>query len=61
MGSEREIEMQDMIEKIAECIWQSEAIRASGQPRRVDWSDVSDEDRRKYLFTATNVYYLVKA
>lgn len=52
--------MNDQIEKIAECIWQSESVRATGTVRRVLWDEVSDKDKAAYRFTATNVYHLMK-
>lgn len=52
--------MNIQIEKIAECIWQSESIRATGKVRRVEWDEISDKDKAVYRFTATNIYYLMK-
>lgn len=38
----------DMVERIAEALWQSESLRASDRLRRTVWDDLLEQDRAKW-------------
>lgn len=40
--------MSEMIERVAEAIWQSESVRADRGPRRVSWADAGPPTWDKY-------------
>ena len=42
-----------VIEAMARAIWESESMRATGKPRRVDWSDASPQDQMRCRASAT--------
>lgn len=54
----KSLSVRQKIEQIAECIWQSESLRATGRTRLVPWEECGEKDQEGYRFIATNVYYL---
>ena len=40
--------MSEMVELVAEALWQEESRRAAGRSRLVAWSEWADEDRQKW-------------
>lgn len=40
------------VEDVAEVLWQSEYVRATGKRRSIPWSEVSDETKEQYRFCA---------
>lgn len=43
----------DIIDKVAESIWQAEWARAgNGGARRVPWSEIAESDQARYRFVA---------
>lgn len=41
------------IDRMAEAMWQDDAARATGKPRRIKWTEENPEEREKWTRRAT--------
>ena len=48
----------DLVERVAEELWQAESVRACGRRRKVPWADAGIEARKKWLPLANAVIAL---
>ncbi len=44
--------MDDLVEVVAEAIWEAEFQRATGRHRLVPWAEINPDDRERYRFLA---------
>lgn len=44
---------QDLVEKVAEVVWQNDSLRATYKPRRILWTEAGELERKQAMSTAT--------
>jgi hypothetical protein len=51
----------NLVDSVAEAIWQSESMRATGKPRREKWNDLSLEEKERLRWPARAAVRVMRA